>query len=270
MPSLLKWLPATLFGCVALFTAGAQAATPQILALVETTVPVALHCEGEICQAELSAFCLQREQAPPSHGTPYRQAASGGLEIILTAPSGAIRRLAGEGIIRLASARSFTAVTARLSRRDLSGLAFTSIAIAVGPGVSLLPSGPNVDAGLEGESASKLALGAYRSVGQRVIDRAGPAIEAVRATNALINFVPDAGARARLMSRDALWQVAVAARMPASSRAALAPARHALENCAAIFSGVPGEGLRRCLQISHDSMLEALNRTYWRLVGAGS
>ncbi len=265
-----RWLLSTITACLTLFACGAQAGTPQVLALVETLDPVRLTCRGDTCQAELSTFCLQQDRPAPLHGTPYRLAGEGALELLVTLPSGEVRRLPAGKYVRLSSVRGFTAVTATIPRRTLSMLKGVAASLAVGESVSLLPNGPTVSFDLEDDDDIKLATGAFRAVGQRLVEGSGAAIQSVRATNALINFVPRIDDHSGLASRDDLWRTAVTERMGSVDPAELASARHALDDCAASFRSLAGEGLRRCLQIRHDTMLEKLTHKYWAAVGAGS
>ncbi|MDP6708016.1 MAG: hypothetical protein QF893_16860, partial [Alphaproteobacteria bacterium] len=117
-----KWLLSAFTACLTLIASGAQAGTPQVLALVETLDPVRLTCMGETCRAELSTFCLQQERRAPLHGTPYRLTGKGGLDLLVTTADGEARRLAAGKYVRLTSVRGFTAVTATIPRRLLQSL----------------------------------------------------------------------------------------------------------------------------------------------------
>ena len=263
-----KWLSSAVWAGLVLFAGAVQAGTPQVLAVVETLDPVRFACAGGTCRAELSTFCLQREQPAPLHGTPYRVASRGPIDLLVTTRDGTVRRLPVGNHVRLASVRGFTAVTATISRRSLGALGATSAALAVGTNVSLLPNSPNVDDDLEDEDDTKLATGPFREIGQRIVEGSGARIQSVRAINALINFVPNIDDHAPIASREDLWRAAVTERMGAPT--ALAPAHRVLDECAGRFRSLAGESLARCLGIAHDRMLEKLTHEYWAAVEAGS
>jgi hypothetical protein len=265
-----KWLLSAFTVCLTLLSSGVQAGAPQVLALVETLDPVRLTCMGETCQAELSTFCLQQERRAPLHGTPYRLTGKGGLDLLVTTPSGEVRHLAAGKYVRLTSVRGFTAVTATIPRQVLDHLGGEQASLAVGTAVSLLPSGPTVASDIEDDDDTKLATGPFRGVGRRLVEGSGAAIQSVRATNALINFFPKLDDHSAVASREDLWRIAVTDRMRSVDPAELEPARQALDDCAASFRSLAGEGMRRCLQIRHDTMLEKLTHKYWQAVGAGS
>lgn len=116
--------------------AGAQA-SPQILALLSTDGVVPLHCQGAVCSAELSAFCLERNRATPDSGTPYRAAPNAVLVLVVTAADGSVREIDARGIAEFASVRDMTAVRVSVDRRALGDAA--RIGIRSGSETALLP-----------------------------------------------------------------------------------------------------------------------------------
>ena len=94
---------------------GALAASPQILALVQTSMPVALVCAGKSCRAELTAFCLQQGRVAPRRGTAYDLAGAGRVTLVLRRGDGTVRRLGVEGLVTFRSARSFAALSFPMS-----------------------------------------------------------------------------------------------------------------------------------------------------------
>ena len=256
---------------LALLLAGqAQGATPQVLAVVETVEPLRVTCAGETCWTELSTFCLQHESPAPLHGTPYRVASGGGLDLLVTTRDGAVRRLPAGAHLRFESVRGFTAVTATISRGALDALDAVSAALAVGANVSLLPNGPTVDADFEDEANTRRATGPLRTAGQRVVEGSGARIHSVRAINALLNHLPTIDDHAPPASREALWRAALTGRLGTLPPASLVPARGVLDICADRYRSLAGQSLSRCLSNHHDAMLEKLTHEYWQVAGAGS
>src|SRR5688500_17138173 len=74
-------------------TASAAHASPQLLALLSTDGTVPLHCQGAVCSAELSAFCLERHRATPEAGTLYQAAPNAALVLVVTAADGSSREI---------------------------------------------------------------------------------------------------------------------------------------------------------------------------------
>ena len=112
-------------------------ASPQILALLSTEGAVPLRCQGAVCSAELSAFCLERNRATPDAGTAYRAAPNAVLILVVTAPDGSVREIDARRLAEFASVRDMTAVRVTVDRRALGDAA--RVAIRSGSETALLP-----------------------------------------------------------------------------------------------------------------------------------
>lgn len=266
---MLKSLPALIAACFCLFSGGAFAGPPQILALIETPAPVPLTCEGGTCQAELSAFCLQHASRAPGHGTPYVVAGTGKLDLILQDADGKQRRLPAMAHLELNSVRGYAAVAVSLPRQRLAALGAVAAMVAVGRDVSLLPK--SLADGRDAADAADLALatGPWRRIGRQIVEEDGARIDAVKLTNALINLLPrqDFG---RLDLGDGLWRRALAGPLRKADPAGLAVAREALDTCTARMRYLGAETVRLCLQLRHDAMMDTLTRDYWKAVDTGA
>ncbi len=86
------------------------AAAPQILALVATDGPVPLSCKDGVCQATLSALCLQKDRAPPASGQLYDPARAEHVTLVVTDGQGRSRSVPVQGRLRIESERTFVAV----------------------------------------------------------------------------------------------------------------------------------------------------------------
>jgi len=264
-----KWLATVIATCLCLASGGALAGAPQILALIETPAPVPLACEVASCRAELSAFCLQQASQAPGHGTPYVVAGSGSLDLILRDAEGKQRRVPAIDHLEIASVRGYAAVSVGLSRQRLTALGATSALVAVGKEVSLLPRSLAAERDVTRDPDVALATGTWRRIGSQVVEAGGAAIDAVRATNALINLLPGHDPT-RQDSSDALWRTAVAGTMANADPAGLAVARSVLDECTQRLRYLGAETVQMCLQLRHDVMMEGLTREYWNVVGTGS
>ena len=107
-------------GLVVSLAEAGHAAT-QSLALLETDGATPLHCDGHVCHAEFSTFCLQQERELPRTGDPYRLASGSQLTLVLTEKSGKVRRVPAADHIRIAAARSgHTAVSITIDQAKLA------------------------------------------------------------------------------------------------------------------------------------------------------
>lgn len=158
------------------------AAAPQVLALIATDRPVALHCEGAMCTASLPTLCLQPERRAPRAGRDYRLAANQALTLV---GNGKTRSIA-EGF-HLIAKRTHVAVEIRIPRTLIAGLA--NPAILVGAGVSAVPVGAADDPRPMNADELALAIGPRRAVATVLVDRDPARIPAVSMTNRLANLV---------------------------------------------------------------------------------
>ena len=93
--------------------AGALAA-PQILAVLATDTGIPFTCADGVCEAELSAFCLQRNRPAPDFGTAYVPAAPGVFTLVVTDANGEERRLPAAEHVAFFEHRRYTAAELEL------------------------------------------------------------------------------------------------------------------------------------------------------------
>ena len=245
------------------------AAAPQILGMVATAEPMPLVCAGGTCSAEFSTFCLQDKRVPPRPGTAYTVARGGGLTLVVTGRDGSERRLPAAGLVRVASARAYMAVTVSVAEPDLKALGATRASITVGRRVSLVPVPvPGDPWPLTGHDVAS-ATGPLRAAAASLFDRGGELPVAARITNRLINAARSDGPLAP-HRRDGLWRRVVGAD-PAD---AADPGTRSAARIFTLCRGLAAEGaystLRRCLEMQHDALMVETNGRYWQTLGAGS
>src|ERR1044071_8842305 len=78
-------------------------ASPQILALVSTEGAVPMSCQGAVCTAELSTYCLEEQRATPETGTISRAAGKAAVTLIVTASDGSVREIDGRALAEFTS-----------------------------------------------------------------------------------------------------------------------------------------------------------------------
>ncbi len=233
-------------------------AAPQILALIATDRPVALHCAGPACSAILPTLCLQPERRAPQPGREYRLAEGQSLSLL----GNGQRRKITQGY-RLIARRTHVAVEVRLPRAMTAGI--ESPAIAIGRNLSVLPVPRLDDETSLGEVEIAYATGARRAIADRLVDRERLRMPAVRMTNRLVNQHAT-GARA-----DERWSEILAdAKARSVAEAAIAHARFTYDLCKFKVANRLAPSLGACLGGINDDAMAYLNSALEPALKTGS
>lgn len=248
-------------------------AAPQVLALSETGGAVAMTCQGGECRAELSAICLQERRPMPRPGTAYAPIDGAAVTLLFARADGTTVERPAAGIAEFTSLRGHMAVRVRLSADALARFGAQSVAVRIGPQVSLapLPVAGDPDPITPGELRE--AAGRLRSAAAPLMD--GRSAEAVAASvmNRMLNRLPSIDSTSQT-ARAGLWRSEIARTEGAGPdatgalRDGLAIARHWQHICKG-YPRMQG-ALRKCLELGHDTMMTGINRDYWKVVGPGS
>ncbi len=245
-----------------MLSAGPAPAAPQTLGLVATQQPVPMLCDQDGCAAQLSSFCLQRARKSPSHGARYRVAGGAGLWLHVTEAGGARRTVPAAGLVQLASARGNTAIEARVSAADRDILGAASLAVAVGPLVTLLPVATPGDPEPITPAEAAFAAGPARLVAAAIFD--SPLGESLNILDRAINAV-DRRARLSDQARRALWT-----RVAGAAAGRAEPAARVYAACLDDLARRVVYGLRDCLEGRRDEMLIRANTALWTALETGS
>jgi len=258
-------------GLLGLAASVAAQAAPQALALLETGDATSLVCDGGVCKAEFTTYCLQKERPLPAAGTAYELADGGGLRLVLTGADGSVRRVEAGPHIRIRTARAgHTAVAIEMPADVLARFAARRASIEVGARVTLAPVAMAGDDNPLTDEERRIAAGPLRAVGAKIVDRGERSVGEVRVLNRLVNAMPDTidiepGARTRL------WNRALAAgfdKAPAGDRTYAATEYAACWQDRVVELG--GVSVRECLGRRHDRLMWDHGERYWKAVGAGS
>jgi hypothetical protein len=241
--------------------APAAEASPQILALLSTEGPVPMHCQGAVCTAELSAFCLEKARATPEAGAVYRAAPNATIVLVVTASDGTIREVDGRALAQCASWRDMTAVEVTIGRRALGDA--ERVAIRAGDETALVPA-PSPRYGAPHSPAEiGYAIGPLRALGARQIDRTAEAAVArdlARALNALRHEDETA----------ALWLAGAARPVVRGCAAKVAEEKARRRTTVGVHGywtgrAIVGEpSLKTCLEEAHGSLMTRLNQRFWK------
>ncbi len=257
---------AAAFSAAPLFGAAAE---PQILGLVAQNEAVPLPCLGGECSAEFSSFCMEPDRSSPLHETAYTPTEDAELTLVAVAADGSETRLRAAGLATFVNLRGFAAVRVSVPETALAELGATSIALEVGPRVSLLPDpSPAYKRPHEPEEIA-LTTGLRRELGEKIVDRGGARIEAAHLIGRLINALP-AWDRVDAGLSDGLWRQSIEAPgLSDSGGRSVKIARRAYEICRAQDPEETHFTFRQCLEGRHDKLIWSLNSEYWISV-AGS
>ncbi len=241
-------------------------AAPQILALVASDGDATpMTCLDGKCRAELTSFCLQQSRPIPAAGTVYHAINPSDLTLIVERADGTTRHVPAGDLLTLTAARTITSVYATLDTAQVARLDPVRVSVLVGDQVSLLPAPEPGDVRPQTGEDVALATTTLRRLGADLVDDGGKQVEAVRATNLLINSLPAPGQTASSGPPDGAWARATAWRPTAGS--GLHWANHMIDGCTAKVWAAP---MRHCLRQWHDLLMRELNYDYWKAVRTGT
>ncbi|MDP6388758.1 MAG: hypothetical protein QF654_02550 [Alphaproteobacteria bacterium] len=268
---LFNWFALALVAAFAMTPFGGARAASQMLALLEIGGSTPLVCEGGVCKAEFSTFCLQKDRPLPGAWVPYEVAEGGNLHLVLSDPAGGEWRVPAADYIRIKTARaSHTAVIVELAEGALAALGAEKAAVEVGPQVTLAPVEVAGDTDPLTEQDKLIAIGPLRITGANMVDRAGASIEAVRTINRLVNALPDA-VQIDAHAKQRLWGKAVDTGFEDASAEEIGMAAQEYGSCwNNRLVELGGYSVRNCLQQRHDWLMWDHVKRYWKAVGAGS
>jgi len=260
-------LPAVFAGGLVL-SAGLAEASPQVLGLVASIRPTPMQCGASGCRADLSSFCLEQPRSNPIDGMAYDPAPGTSLTLVVTGRDGQIRRLDGTRYLAFVDGRGFASVTARLTAADLANLDAASVAIEVGKDASLLPVAKAADPNPQSDQEIALATGASRKKAETFFDRSGPDSDAIRLTNAMINYLPPGELGRNPADAEVLTKTEALYQGASVDPAGVRQAEEIHSNCVAkVDVHHQIESMRSCLEGSHDILLTHTNVDFWNSLG---
>ncbi|WPZ32440.1 hypothetical protein T8K17_14445 [Thalassobaculum sp. OXR-137] len=269
---------AALTGIAAAFSVPASARAsaeiaqpPQVLGLVAHATPVPLTCEGGICQALVSSFCLQEHRPPPGDGQVYETAGAGDVTLLVRKSDGSTREFSGAGLLGYVSDGHFTRTRITMDSARLASLDATEVSVRIAPMVSLVPV---TDAPLPTEIAQRDAETAYGEPRFTASDFFHPGKtrpDAAVTLTRMINALPTAmsgGVDPRAVDpfkRAALWSsVAESGALAGLSSDGIARAKGELDRCGQYAEMGFKLTLRGCLESAHDRTMREVNDELWK------
>ncbi len=270
-----KLMGIALAAVFALGAGGAQA-EPQSLALVATNGTVDLTCDGALCSAEFSSFCLQADRFSPVRGTKYELADGGEVRLTGITLDGRRMSLDPRKMLKFESLRTHVATRVSMSRRQMAALGLKSVAVDVRENASLVPLPGQGTGNITSDYDLQLLTGSLRILGTVIIDANPTRMAAARIANRMINALPPSG-RIGAEAGRVLWRQVVAnagkndvSSLGKTSSLGNRMARNAYDVCNYLVNGTGVDTLRICLQAQHDKLIDVLNSNYWKAVKTGS
>lgn len=234
-------------------------ASPQILALLSTDGAVPLHCQGAVCSAELTAFCLEKHRRTPEAGTLYHAARNAVLVLVVTTADGRVREIDARALAQFASVRDMTAVRVTVDRRKLGDA--VRVSIRSGVETALLPVHiPRYGRPRLPEDIAHVT-GTVRASAEAV-DRSAEAAVArdlARALDALRHEDEKA----------ALWLAGAVSPVVRSCAAKVAGEQARRKETVGVYGHWTGRSivaepsLKSCLEEAHASLMTKLNLRFW-------
>ncbi|MDP6345629.1 MAG: hypothetical protein QF491_18980 [Alphaproteobacteria bacterium] len=237
-------------------------AAPQILALLTTTVPQPLHCQGGTCTAVLSSFCLQSNRGQPFAGQPYAPIDAGNLVLVGETLDGQPRHLPLTNLLRFSANEPIASIVVALDREILAAHGLRRVAIQVKARTTLLPLVAN-DGDPQSPAEIARASGPMGELAETFFEGV-PLWGEARLMTALMSRLPVHHLAAPAALRR-LWQDAID---PALERAvpaaAIASARSTLGVCRAAVESGTDFNTRSCLESRHGILMRKRNKELWK------
>lgn len=253
----------TLAAASVAFTSAAQAAPPQILALVATAEPTPLTCDGDTCSAEFSAFCMEKFRGTPERGTAYLPGGSTKLALLATDAAGNTRAIDGTAFVSIESERLFASVRISLPQSVLDGLNATNIALQVPGGASLVPVDTADDEHPITEGEIVTYTDTLRAKADELFDAASISAVVANATLRMTNRTQVMDPAARVDAAK-LWRETMGVEPAEDAPESLRTAAHALEVCdRTLGRSGSAQMMTYCLNAIHDARITEGNIRVW-------
>lgn len=245
----------------------AQAA-PQLLGVVATAAPLKLHCEGTICQTEISTICLQADRDTPKRFQAYSAHNPSSFELRVTTSAQTEKSIAlTNGSFK--AIRGFTAVEVSIDVSELRAQGYEPTSLSVAQDGMLIPIVDASDPDPIRPEEILLAMASLKPAAENVFKKHGPEYEAIRLVNQLLNETPMKGRMAKA-DREQLWDDTFGE----SARESVGAGAHRAADVAGYCQYRTKQGrffsVRRCLEQRLDGMIMNINTEYWRAVQPGS
>lgn len=254
---LLKYAVALAWPALA-FSTPAEA-SPQVLGLMASNEPINFICTDRECYGLVGAFCLQRDHDVPVYGQSYQVNLPERLSLRFTDDTGAVNDMqATAAQLQFNAYAGYSMVRVSIPRAEMERLSAVSVALQIGPGVSLVPEAVTGDANGQTSDEIALATGPLRAAAARHLDESSPNADSARLVAALANGLPER----RTIHDDFsdLWVRTISDNVRDSiDPLTLQRVERSYKSCIQFAEG----SLRQCLISHHRNMMVPENRKFW-------
>lgn len=252
----------TFVATLLILISGTAMAAPQVLAVLSTGNGAAMECEGGVCKASLSTYCLQRDRESPFEGTVYHAANPERYTLVLDFADGAEQVVPMEEHITFISARGFKSVNAAIPRSLISDSGAVGARLIVAAEASLIPEADPDDLNPLTEADIALATGPLRNLGARVLDDRADA-DVARTLGTMLRAVPEWRGWPQLTTEELRIKVSEVAAQEKISMEGQERIQREFDGCSAVHDANKTYSVGYCLMQRHDKVLLDLNKRYW-------
>jgi hypothetical protein len=256
-----RTLLGTAFAAIIATTTSPSQAAPQILAALPLHSGIELTCQGGVCAAQLTTYCLQRERPSPTLGTAYVPAKPEHFTLVLQSDDGKEVRLPAGEHMRFIENRGFMSVAASLETARLIALGAKNAKLVVWEGASLIPVPIAGDPDPLAPEEIAYVTDSLRDHGKQYVDNL-PQASAAQLLAQLNSALPHEGF-IQPSGFKQMWQQAIGDEVPLPTGPALGAAEKAYGECTKGQVGYRNSGLKNCLEYKHDNLIRDLNIDYW-------
>ncbi len=237
-------------------------AAPQVLAVLSTGNGALMECEGDVCKATLSTFCLQRDRSSPPYRTRYHASDKSHYRLILEMVDGSEKTLPVDDSLYFITVRDYHAVDAILPKSLIDEYEAASVKLVIDEQASLVPDAIPGDP--EPLSAHEIivATGPMRQAASHIVDQ-GPGAKAIRVLGTMLRGVPEWRGYEQLTMNEMRRDIDEIASGEKLSPEGMEYIEREFAECEALREEGLTYGMAYCLMERHDGAMLHLNKKYW-------
>ncbi len=237
-------------------------AAPQVLAVLSTGNGAAMACDGGVCTASLSTYCLQQHRSPPDMGAPYHAANPTSFKLVLEMADGSSTSILAPNMLSYRAERGYKSVEVAMSADVLAQHNAVAARLIVGPKASLIPDPVEGDLEPLTEAEIALAVGPSRIMGSKLVDGSEEA-QVARAFGVMLRAIPEWRGWPQT-TREGMWEmIDGVARQENVSTEEYSQIQSQFNDCADSYEDRKFFGIGYCIRQNHDEEILKLNKTYW-------
>ena len=225
-----------------------------------------MRCEGGVCNASLSTYCLQEHRDAPTPHDPYYAASLETFDLVLDMPDGTALSLDAAGYLTFEAERSYKSVRVSIPGELLDEYGATTARVVVKSAASLIPVPEEDDLNPLTTAEIEYTVTHARRLGDVMVDNGPMAIRA-KALSVMVRAMPEWQAWAN-RTEDDLWSFvetqAALEQVPAEQTASI---RSEFDACVDSHASSSYFGIDYCIRQRHDDVMLDINKAFWDAAG---